>query len=142
MTYDASDRKSIRRAEKAASIADRTRGEVLVQIMSTTAGREWVWHRLAQGNVFQSTYNDQPQRMAFEEGKRSAGLSLLDDIMQWCPEQFIEAMREANGRRTESELKSNIGRPSTGERPIDEELGRHDQGPSGESDAFGGNGED
>ena len=32
--------------------------------------------------------------MAFAEGERNQGLQLLADIMRWCPERFIEMMRE------------------------------------------------
>ena len=98
--YDASNRKHIRAAEKSAKVADRTRGEVLARLASDVGGRHYLWDRLAELHVFTSTYNDNPSRMAFLEGQRAAGLSLLADILHWCPEQFLQMMVEANGRRT------------------------------------------
>ena len=63
--------------------------------------------------------------MAFNEGERNAGIKLLNDIIQYCPEQFIEAMREANGRRT----IDNASR-DTGQRRDGEDGDGRDQGPA------------
>lgn len=100
---NAADRKQIRAAEKAAKLAERNRGEVIAALANTEPGRRYLWDRLAEANVFSSTYHDNPQRMAFSEGLRSSGLALMEDFMRYAPDQFILAMREANGRRTESD---------------------------------------
>ena len=98
MTYDASDRKSIRRAEKAARLADRARQEVIVNLMSTTFGRAWLWDILTSCHVFAQTFSTDPLMTAFSEGRRSVGLALLADVMFACPDQYITAAREANVR--------------------------------------------
>lgn len=100
MTYNAADRKDVRRAEKAARIAERDRGKVLRGIMSTTNGREFIWNRLEAAHVFTISPPTDALAMAFQQGERNQGLQLLSDIMRWCPDEFIESMREANGRRT------------------------------------------
>jgi hypothetical protein len=146
MPYDASNRKDIRRAEKAAKLAERNRATVLVQLASTAAGREFLWNTLAEAHVFTSTFSENPARAAFLEGQRSAGLRLLDSIMQSCPDQFIQAMREANARRTATDT---IDRNSNdafdpadgglGEQPGGEESGREPEGISADSGDEAGN---
>lgn len=121
---NAADRKEIRSAEKRARLAEKQRGEILIQTMSTAAGRQWVWDNLSSCHVFATTFNENPLHMAFLEGERNRGLALLSDVMQWCPDQFIQAMREANGGRsttTERTGSTNgdggieAGDPSTGD---------------------------
>jgi hypothetical protein len=95
---NASDRKSIRRQEKAAAIADRSRREVIAEIMSSRPGRSWLWDILSSCSIFHTTFNGDALAGAFSEGRRSMGLALLADIMAHCPDQFILAMREHNER--------------------------------------------
>lgn len=96
---NAADRKSIRAAEKAARLRERERAEVVTSIMSTRAGRSWLWDRLSETSIFSTTHvAADPLGSAFQEGRRSVGLSLLADIMAHCPDQFINAMREHNER--------------------------------------------
>lgn len=100
--YNAADRKQVREAEKLAKLAERNRGAVIADLASREPGRRYLWDRIAEAGVFTSTYHDNPQRMAFNEGQRHAGLALLSDFMSYAPDNFLLAIREANGRRTES----------------------------------------
>jgi hypothetical protein len=96
---NAADRKSVRRKEKDSRIADRQRGEMILSIMSTMPGRAWLWDRLSETSIFHTTHvTGDALASAFQEGRRSVGLSLLADIMAYCPDQYIQAMREANER--------------------------------------------
>lgn len=138
MTLNTSDRKSVRAAEKASALVDRQRGEVLVSVMETGPGREWIWNKLSEANIFHTTFSTDPVQMAFNEGQRNQGLVLLNDIIQWCPDNFILTMREHNGRTSSSSASPDSGPSSTdedgsvGERSDDEGSGRDDQGPGGE----------
>jgi len=123
--FNASDRKQIRAAEKAAAVAEAQRAEVIIESMATPQRRRYVWEKLAAAGIFQTTFSTDPLQMAFNEGQRNAGLVLLNDVIQYCPEQFIEAMREANGRRDSDSARS--GSP-TSERPGSEDAGGDDQG--------------
>lgn len=104
MTYNAGERKDVRRAEKDAALADQQRREVMVQIMSAIPGRRWMLEKLEECHVFQTSYSREPIVMAFNEGQRDIGLRLLNDIMSSCPDQYILMMRENNERRSASEL--------------------------------------
>lgn len=133
MTLNASDRKSVRAAEKAAALADRQRGEVIVAICSTAAGRRFLWEKLGSAHIFQTSFNTDSHRMAFNEGERNQGLLLLNDIIQWCPEQFIQAMREHNERSS-----SDAAARDTGERTGGENGNGRDQGSAGDTAEWGG----
>lgn len=95
MTFNAADRKSIRQAEKASAAINRQRVEVVCNIMAATPGRAYIWGELSACHVFATSFASDPLQMAFLEGERNAGLRLLNDIMEACPEEFILMMREA-----------------------------------------------
>ena len=95
---NAASRKEIRRKEKSARLVEKTRGSVIIELMSTTNGRNYVWDQLASAHVFSTSYSPDALQMAFSEGERNSGLRLLNDIIDWCPEQFIQMMREQNER--------------------------------------------
>ena len=95
---NAADRKSIRRQEKAARLAERQRAEVIRSIMSSTQGRAWLWDVLSSTAMFHTTFNGDALASAFQEGRRSVGLAFLADIMAHSPDLYIQAMREANER--------------------------------------------
>lgn len=125
---NASDRKWVREQEKAAKIAERERAEVVVEMMATPQRRKYIWDKLSDAHIFSTTFSTDPIQMSFNEGERNAGIKLLNDIIQHCPEQFIEAMREANGRRTIDNAKRD-----TGQRPVREDGDGGDQGSAGDS---------
>lgn len=128
---NAADRKSIRVAEKRVKLEAEQDAGVLSILMSTTDGRAWVWRRLESACVFSTVYNESPTRMAFNEGIRNAGLELLNAVIAIAPDQFIQAMREANVRRSTADTidrNADADRSSGDEFPGSEDAGRSDQG--------------
>jgi hypothetical protein len=95
---DLTDPKVVKALEKAAEAAAQQDGVTLANLVKTQAGRTFVWNKLTNSHVFTSIINDNPIRMAFNEGRRDAGLELLGQIMKNCPDEFILMMREANER--------------------------------------------
>ena len=134
---NAADRKSIRQLEKASKLAEQNRREVLVGIMATIPGREWVWNQLERAHIFATSFSPDPVSMAFAEGERNQGLILLNDLMQSCPEQFILAMRENNERRTQRDSTDRRDPESgaAGELNGSENSGRYAEGLDATSDA-------
>lgn len=114
VAYNASDRKQVREAEKSARLADQNRGAVIADLASRESGRRYLWDRIAEAGVFSTTYHDNPQRMAYSEGQRAVGLALLNDFMSYAPDNFIQAMRESNARRIESDTRADA-RTSSGD---------------------------
>lgn len=104
MMYDASNRKDIRRAEKAARIAEAERINYLKAAMSTVAGRNWFCDLLEACHLFSDPFTADPLREAYSKGERNVGLRLFSDIIAHCPDYYILMMREANARRIESAI--------------------------------------
>lgn len=99
--YDASNRKDVRKAEKAARLALAQDREAIRKIMIDSFGRAWMWHKLSAARVFSDPFTGDPLVEAYNKGYRNFGMMLLGDIMQHCPEQYIQMTREAiaNERR-------------------------------------------
>lgn len=110
--YSAANRKDIRQAEKAAKAVEASRQSVLVGLMSTIEGRAYVYADLEFCRVFVDPFTGDALAEAFQKGIRTVGLKLLADLMSYTHDQFILAMREANERRTATEL----ARDSNGDR--------------------------
>ena len=103
---NAAERQSVRRAEKAARIAELNNEATIRELASTIHGRQWLYEKLAEANVFSSIFNSDIAVMSFLEGQRNAGLKLLGEIMEHVPEQFMQMMREANERRIDDQQRS------------------------------------
>lgn len=127
MIDNAADRKAIRVKEKAARLAERERGDVIRNLMSTTHGRRYLWDKLGEAHVFATSFSSDPLAMAFNEGERNFGLRLLNEITRWCPEQFIQAMRESNERHI-SDDSSASSEHSRGEDDGRDDLGSDEAG--------------
>lgn len=84
------------------SVVDEERRKDLKDIkdlMDTAHGRRVVWRILEAGRVFSSTFSVEALHMAFMEGQRNAGLSILADVMEVAPKKFQVMMLEAKERR-------------------------------------------
>lgn len=121
MTYDAGNRSSVREREKAAARADRERREWLANAIQTSAGRKYFYDLLASCHIFESLFNDSPQRLSFLEGERNVGLRIFSDLMASEPEALILMLREQNERNSASS-------PAPTERPSEPDAGRDVEG--------------
>ena len=106
MTYDASNRKSIRRAEKAAELAIANRISVIRSIMATAPGRDWMHSLLTRCSIFHTPFSPgAPDLTAFNCGQQNIGLTIFADVTAHCPNEYTLMMTEqatkdqANGRR-------------------------------------------
>lgn len=62
-------------------------------VMSTPAGRRFIWRLLAEGNVFRNCFTGNSTTY-YLEGKRELTLTFYTDVMEACPERFWEAQHE------------------------------------------------
>jgi hypothetical protein len=93
---NASERKDIRRAEKAAALAERSRTEFVVAAMGTVQGRAWFHDLLVRASIFDGSFTGDALLEAFAKGQRNIGLMIYNDIVSNCPDSFVQMMREAN----------------------------------------------
>ena len=105
MSYNAANRKDVRRLEKQAKLDERARLDTTRSLMASAAGRQWVYESLRDCHVFASSFSLNAQEVAFKEGERNVGLRLLNDIMNASPDEYITMMREANVRDSLSEQR-------------------------------------
>lgn len=66
----------------------RQRKEDLRDVMSTKAGRRFVWGLLGQCRVMGASFHTDIAVMAFNEGMRAIGLPLVGELMEHLPESY------------------------------------------------------
>ena len=93
--YNAGDRKDIRRAEKDAAIADKSRVEFVVAAMSTIQGRSWFLALLESCHIFSDPFTGNALLEAYTKGERNVGLGVYRDIVTHCPNYFVQMMKES-----------------------------------------------
>ena len=93
---NASERKDIRRYEKAAKLRETNRINFIVAAMSTPAGRVWFHDFLSACHIFADPFTGDALVEAYSKGERNVGLKVYNDIVSNCPNYFIEMMKEAN----------------------------------------------
>jgi hypothetical protein len=132
MTYDASNRKDIRKAEKRAAEVDRARAEFLRHAMSTTAGRLWFHDLLTECGVFRVDPTFDPHRDYFLLGIRNIGLRIFAEIQATTPDLYILMEQEAYARSIADTVRDGTDRsagPGRGEYPGSPNGGWNDPGP-------------
>lgn len=92
---NAAERKSIRRAEKAAAEIERARIEFVVAAMSTTQGRVYFHNLLSACSIFDGSFSGDALVEAFTKGQRNIGLMIYNDIVTHSPDEFVLMMKEA-----------------------------------------------
>lgn len=63
-------------------------------VMSTKQGRRFIHRLLSKAGIWQSSFNTNNAMMAFNEGRRNAGLELLSEITEACSERYTEMLTE------------------------------------------------
>lgn len=96
--YNASDRKDIRRAEKAAALHHSNKMAFLRAAMGSSEGRAWFHDLLTFCHLFSDPFTGNALQEAYSKGERNVGLALFADIVRECPDQYLQMMREANAR--------------------------------------------
>jgi len=108
MNYNATNRKDIRRAEKAADVENQRRVNFIVAAMSTSEGRIWFHDLLSRCHIFADPFSGVALLEAYSKGERNIGLQIYSDIVSNCPDYFVTMMKEATLREL-----TNASREST-----------------------------
>jgi hypothetical protein len=134
MQDNAGDRKAVRKAEKAAKQQQVADDAVLASLMSTVQGRAWIWRRLERCKVFVNAFDLNDRIEAFTLGEANVGRELLADIIRVCPDDYIQAMREANERAGSTVHRNDDDGSTAAESAGGEDDGRDDQGSDEDRD--------
>lgn len=94
-SYDASDRNTIKKATKAAALAERKKLEFVHAIMTVKEGRKWAWEQLVKCKVFSTPFIlGSSDGTAFNCGQQNWGLQFLSDITIASPDEYILMAKE------------------------------------------------
>ena len=96
--YDASNKRHIAVASRAAKADDDARRVFINTIMGVASGRAYVHDLLVYCHVFAQPFAADPHDTSFRCGQLDVGQVLLRDIMSFCPDNYVTMMREANVR--------------------------------------------
>lgn len=73
--------------------------EDLKSLLKTEVGRRFCWKLISSTHVFSSSFSPDNDRVtSFREGERNIGLMLIADIMEACPDRYIQMQRESKIR--------------------------------------------
>lgn len=82
----------------AAKLADIERRDGWRTIMSTPAARRVMWERFEVMGIYQVAPSVEPGALAFNEGRRSLALQIMQDLLVECPEQYDRMVIENRSR--------------------------------------------
>ena len=117
MPLDLSDPKDVKKLKETVESQGVELTGTLVNLMKSQTGREFVWKRLEMSRVFLSSFSPDAMEMAFNEGRRTHGVTLYAELMKHCPDEYVLMAREADARDTAVE------------RVLSEDGNRRDQEP-------------
>lgn len=66
-------------------------------VMSTEGGRNVIRRILDTTGVFTSTWSEDSHKHAYNAGKRQAGLTLVAELQEACPDKYSLLLEENNG---------------------------------------------
>jgi hypothetical protein len=92
--FNASDPAQVAAKRRAAGKKSKADDGIVHTVMSTKAGREWMYSLLASCHCFSTSFTGEALSMAFKEGERNIGNMLISSIMKAAPDDFIEMLKE------------------------------------------------
>ena len=136
MTYDASSRKDIRKAEKSADIAAANRVAYIKHIMSEPFGRAWMHDLLADAGMFHEQFVPNNQHAtAFNLGKVAMIKPIWVLVFNFCPNEYILMMQEQAIKEAANDRHNGDEYASAGSARSEPDLGRDDnRSVNGEAD--------
>lgn len=94
-------------AEEAARLARETEIGDLKWLMSSKRGRRIMWRLLEMSGPFHLSFDRNAMQMAFNDGKRSVGNRLFNEVMSLCPEMYPVMAKEQKNDRDGNGNQSN-----------------------------------
>lgn len=79
------------------------------KVLSFVEGRRLIWRILSKTGIYRLSFAESERLTDFNEGKRSLGLFLLDEVMEAKPTAFSQMQKEYYSQKKE---KKDAGRNS------------------------------
>lgn len=80
--HNAADRKSVKDRERIEKDAAARERDDLIAVLSSEAGRRFVWGMLTDARLYQEVYDPSGQKMAYNAGMRAVGVKLWARCME------------------------------------------------------------
>ena len=107
MQFDATNRRAIREREKKAKQLERSNEHIFEALMGEYSGREWMHNRFQRCHIFSTPFANDPIQMAFNCGIQNDALQEFLLVVQLCPDEYLQMMREANERSIAESARRN-----------------------------------
>lgn len=93
-SYDTSEPQEVNKAKKKAGRTRADRLKFIEAAMSMPQGRAWFYDLLVRCKVFNTPFQEDPYRTAFNCGMSNVGLMCLSDIQDAAPQHYIVMVNE------------------------------------------------
>ena len=80
----------------------------LRKVLGSSEGRRVLWRILVKGAIFNSSFAPNANETYFNEGRRSVGLWLTQEISDADLEKFFQMHREAHSNAKSSKLRKQV----------------------------------
>lgn len=96
--FDPLDPRALTEAEKKQAAANKLEREQEVSdfkyLMELPQFRRFAWRLLERAGVFRTSFAMNGLEMAFKEGHRNAGVQLLAEMTELCPNRYLQMIKE------------------------------------------------
>jgi len=89
------DEKQLAEREQQMKLRSERQRDDIIHVMSSAEGRRFIWLQLSRAGVFASSFTGDNNATNFNEGRRSEGLRLFNDVMLHCPDLYLTMAKEA-----------------------------------------------
>lgn len=93
---DFDDEQRLKDAEQDQKLAAERQRDDLKHVMSSVQGRRHIWRLLSNAGVFALSFTGDNASTNFNEGRRSEGLRLFNEVMTHCPDLYLTMANEAS----------------------------------------------
>lgn len=73
---------------------NKQRDDDLRGVLSSPAGRRFLWRLLTQSGLHGASYSESPTATAYAEGRRSVAIGLMREVQRVTPELYATALKE------------------------------------------------
>lgn len=78
--------------ERTAQKVKRFRDDILF-IAKAPEGRRFIFWTLKECGIFQTGFTES-ERLTYAEGMREIGVKIFNHVMEYCPEKFVQMLKE------------------------------------------------
>jgi hypothetical protein len=98
VAFDPGDQKQVQDRARRAKERQRDADAAIKTLMSSEAGRIWIWDHLSDCGLYRMSARSGDAHMTyFNEGERNVGLRLLAQLQRACPDLYALMTKENTG---------------------------------------------